>query len=450
MHLSAGCRAASARSVVTLRPWPVALGTSLCLVLLAVSGHAGADESADLPTPGASGVQPAPPAPTASRWFNPESWPFIPVPEIAADPDSGTTLGILPVWLRTDDDHHINRIIAPDILYNPYFGYGFHGRVFEYPSEDQQWSLEGGAKERVEREFDAEFQHGRLRHRHWSYTGSLVYDRSGTPRFFGIGNNSPAIAETNYTNQQKYLQGQVGYNFTRALQLQYTFRLRSVDVLPGTLERIASIETRFGHILGIGTNTEQLNRLSLIYDTRDSFTAPRSGMAWVIYGGAASKAGLFNDSLYSEAGLDGRVFLPLRADTILATHVSLRYLPSGHRVPFWALSSIGGGQSEIGGEQPLRGFGEGRYYDRNSFSATAELRHVVFSFDAISHVDIEVAPFVDVGDVFARPTSFPIQQLHKVAGVGFRGIARPSVVGYVDVGYGSEGAAVFTGINYPF
>jgi len=45
---------------------------------------------------------------------------------------------------------------------------------------------------------------------------------------------------------------------------------------------------------------------------------------------------------------------------------------------------------------------------------------------------------------------FPIHGLHKVAGVGFRGIARPSVVGYVDIGYGSDGAAVFTGINYPF
>jgi len=34
--------------------------------------------------------------------------------------------------------------------------------------------------------------------------------------------------------------------------------------------------------------------------------------------------------------------------------------------------------------------------------------------------------------------------------VGFRGIARPFVVGYVDIGHGSEGAAVFTGLNYPF
>jgi hypothetical protein len=40
--------------------------------------------------------------------------------------------------------------------------------------------------------------------------------------------------------------------------------------------------------------------------------------------------------------------------------------------------------------------------------------------------------------------------LHKVAGIGFRGVANPFVVGYVDLGYGSEGVAAFTGINYPF
>jgi hypothetical protein len=40
--------------------------------------------------------------------------------------------------------------------------------------------------------------------------------------------------------------------------------------------------------------------------------------------------------------------------------------------------------------------------------------------------------------------------VHSVGGVGFRAIAEPFVVGYVDVGYGGEGAAVFSGINYPF
>jgi len=116
-------------------------------------------------------------------------------------------------------------------------------------------------------------------------------------------------------------------------------------------------------------------------------------MTWVVYGGVASRSGVLNNSLYSEAGIDGRVFWPINPQTLLATHVSLRYLPSTSRLPFWALSSLGGGQSVVGGEQPLRGFGEGRFYDRNSFSATAELRRTAFEFDAISHVEIEITPF---------------------------------------------------------
>jgi hemolysin activation/secretion protein len=126
-------------------------------------------------------------------------------------------------------------------------------------------------------------------------------------------------------------------------------------------------------------------------------------------------------------------------------------LLTSDRVPFWALSSVGGGDSAIGGNQPLRGYGEGRYYDRDYFSSTIEIRHRVLDFDAIStHVEIEVTPFVDLGRVFARNGTFPLEQLHQVYGIGFRGIARPSVVGYVDIGYGGSGVAAFTGIAYPF
>jgi hypothetical protein len=52
--------------------------------------------------------------------------------------------------------------------------------------------------------------------------------------------------------------------------------------------------------------------------------------------------------------------------------------------------------------------------------------------------------------VFHNAGTVPLDDLHKVIGMGFRGIAAPFVVGYVDIGYGSEGAAVFTGLNYPF
>ncbi len=432
-----------------LRRLALTLASGLCVL---GAQTVAAESGTNVPTPDASGVQPTAPSPVLAEkhWYNPENLPFLPVPEIGQDPDSGLTLGILPVWLSTDEEHKIRRIIAPDLIYNPNFGAGFHGRIYDYPSEDRQWSLITGISERVQRIVDAEYQLGRLRQHEWSFIGSVIYERAGEPRFFGIGNNSPRRAESNYTEQQELLQGQLGYNFSPAWQLLLTARLRSIDVLPGTLTRIASLTEAYPGLRGIGTNYEQLNRLSIVYDSRDNFTAPREGSAWVLYGGAASRKGVLNDSLYSEVGLDGRHFLPLDASTVLATHVSVRYLPTYHRLPFWALSSLGGGESVVGGEQPLRGYGAGRFYDRNSFSASAELRHTWLTFDAISHVELEIAPFIDVGDVFHHADQLPIRALHKVGGVGFRGIARPSVVGYVDIGYGSDGAAVFTGINYPF
>ncbi|HEX4242354.1 MAG TPA: BamA/TamA family outer membrane protein [Steroidobacteraceae bacterium] len=423
-----------------------------CALLTAHAWSLDADpDPTAAPAPG-----PLPPAPAApkkglARWFDPSTAPFIPVPEIAVDPDSGTTLGVIPTWLKTDEHHEITRIIAPDVLYNPYFGWGVHGRIYGYESSDEQWSMVAGVKERVEREFDGEYQVGRLRESRWSINASLISDRSGTPRFYGIGNNSSEVEETNYTDQQQKAQVQVGYNLSHAWQLQYTGRFQVVDVLPGTLEKVATLESRFGHILGVGTNKQFLNRFSVVYDTRNDLVVPTSGLEVVAYGGLAARDGLVNDSMYSEAGGDGRAFMPLARDTVLVTHMSIRYLPTAHEVPFWALSSLGGGQSVLGGEQPLRGYGEGRYYDRDSFSYSIELRRKVYTLDASStFVDIEVTPFMDLGRVFARSSTLPFDNLHQVYGIGFRGIARPFVVGYVDVGYGSEGVAAFTGLNYPF
>jgi len=403
------------------------------------------------PAPDAGGAAPQLPPPGLSQWFNPTTAPFIPVPLIGTDPNSGTTLGLLPVWIKTDEHHEISRIIAPDILHNPYFGYGVDGRVYEYSSRDEQSSLDAGIKQRVERTFDAEYQLGRLRDQRWSFNGSLIYDRSGVPRFFGIGNKSPKRDETNYTDSQILAQVQIGLNFNHIWQLLYTARMRSVDVTDGTLAGIPTLESRFGRILGDGRTNVLLNRFSIIYDTRDDLTIPSRGMEWIAYAGGAARSGLLNDSLYSEAGVDGRNFWPVAPKTVLAAHVALRYLPSTNQVPFWALSSLGGGESQTGGDQALRGYGQGRFSDRNSFAASAELRRTVFSFDAVStRVDIEMAPFVDLGRVFSRTSTLPFEQLHHVVGVGFRGIARPFVVGKVDVGYGNEGVAIFTGLNYPF
>ena len=428
----------------------------ICRLVLAFGGALAltpATRAASLDAPAPPPPAPAAPAPSSGGWLDVSTWPLIPVPLIATDPDSGTTLGVLPTWLHTNDQHEITRIIAPDLLHNPYFGVGAHFRVFEYPSTDEQWSVVLGIKERVEREFDYEFQKGRLRETNWSYNSSLIFDRSGVGRFYGYGNSSLSGAVTNYTASQLLGQVQVGYNLNHTWQLQYTMRARRMEITEGTIPKIPSIEKQFPHLFGLGVTNEVLNQIALVYDTRDDATIPTRGSQWVAFVGVNGHDATISDSIYTMAGLDARTFvpLPILPDTILAAHLAVRYVPSGHKIPFFDLSSIGGGTSDIAGEQLLRGFGQGRFVDRNSFDTTIELRHHAFSFDAAaSHVDIEVAPFLDMGEVSSHTGADPFSALHKVVGIGVRGIARPSVVGYVDMSYGSEGLTIFTGINYPF
>lgn len=406
------------------------------------------------PVPPQSAAQSVPqaPAPLPARvthWYNPLTWPFLPIPEIITDPNSGTTIGLLPTWLITNEQHYIDRIIAPDIQYNQYFGWGGHARILDYPSADVEWSAVAGGSERVQRKIDLEYLKGRLREHLISYAGSLVYMRDGTPRYYGIGNNSQLAAQTNYTSNQSLVQAQAGLNLSHAWQLSYTLQWQQVQVLPGTLPKVPSIETLFGQDI-LRTDHELLHQLAMVYDSRDDVTIPTRGMRWVGYAGIATSS-LAGTTLYSEAGVDGSGYWRLTPTTILAAHVALRYMPSAPHAAFWQLSSLGGGSSVPGGIQPLRGFGEGRFTDRNLSSGTLEVRQHVAGLAVFNtHIAIEVTPFLDLGQVFESASASPVSQLHTVYGVGFRGVAAPFIVGYVDVGHGSEGVAVFTGVKYPF
>jgi len=411
--------------------------TLVVFLCFALAARAGADE------PASSGI---------GRWFNPATAPIIPVPAIDIDPNSGTTLGVIPVYLVSDQHGEIGRIYAPDLVYNQYFGWGVDARLFAYPSANTQWYIEGGAKERVESNFDAQYWTGRLREDRWSFLTELTYDRSGTNRFYGVGNGSRIFDQVVYVNQQKFFIAQIGFNITPHWQLAYRLMPREVEILPGKLPHIPPIdEKRFPGLLGIGVTHEFLNRVLLTYDSRDDLTIPTRGGAVVLYGGVASRDGGMNSSLFEEAGVDARWYWSPNPSRTWAAHMSLNFLPIVHRIPFWALSSIGGDQSIIGGAQPLRGFGVGRFYDRDSFSLSVEMRQRVATFNAVStRIELQITPFIDTGTVFSRSSDSPVTALHKVFGVGFRGLARPFVVGFVDLGVGSEGVAVFTGINYPF
>lgn len=414
--------------------------TLVVLALAAMPGAQGAPPAA----------QPTPAAVPAASWFDPATAPFIPIPEIDIDPQTGVTLGVIPTWLRTDERDEITRIIAPDVIHTQYFGWGARMREFGFPSADTQWSVVGGLKQRVEREFDARYIAGQARTGTLSWSIEAVYDRSGTPRFFGIGNQSPRTNETSYLDNQGRVDFVAGRNFSPALQLAYVTSWRMVDVRPGVLKGVPSIEARFPEVKGLGTEHAWQQGAMLTYDTRDSPVIPRSGARYALYGGFASRR-LGSSGSYSYLGAEASQYRPLASDLTLAWHVAARYMPAAADAPFWALSSLGGDRSEIGAREPLRDDGTDRYLDRNLIAGGVELRTRVATFNAFrTVVNLELAPFVDVGKVFADSGADPLSHLHTAIGIGVRAVASPYVVGYVDVGFGRDRAAAFSGIDYPF
>jgi Omp85 superfamily domain len=392
----------------------------------------------------------AQPNPDWWQLFDPRTSPIIPIPEVGTDPNGGTTVGLLPVYLVKSPQGEISEIVAPDVTYNQYLGYGGHMRVLAFPSGDTQWSVVLKAKEHIERGADLLYTTGLSRQTPWSYSVHLQYDRSATDRFFGIGNDTSEGAQTNYTNEQVLLDATLGWNLSPALQLGWTLRPHYVAIEPGAIPSLPFIRQSFPDLPGVSTDHEFFNRLYLSYDTRDSISLPTKGSQAVVSAGATDSSFLSSTS-YAVLGVDFRHYQPVSDRVILAGHVALRYMPEANNAPFWALSSLGGDRSVPSEEQPLRGFGEDRFVDRNLSSGGVEVRTRVLDLDVFSTaVSLEIAPFVETGSVFHSLSDSPVRDLHTIGGVGFRAIARPSILGYVDVGYGSEGAAVFSGINYPF
>jgi len=381
---------------------------------------------------------------------DPDTWPFIPVPEIATDPNGGTTVGILAAVLYTDAKNQITNIFAPDLETNTTLGPGGTFRFLSYPSEDTNWYATAGGQEKIARHVDVDYQTGRTRKQWWSFEGRFFFEKDPTERFYGVGNDSRLGNETNYTTNQFYGLGVLGLNFTEDLQLALSIRPRQVRIQHGGFDNLPSIFQIFPNQKGINGGSEVLNQAVLSYDTRDSLQVPRKGGLAEAYFGIADRR--FGSSIsYTHFGGEIRRYYAISDKVTLAGHAFIEYDPSGNETPFWSMGRLGGQESLLTDQETLRGYGAGRFVDNNVAVANGEVRTRIWDHDVFgTHGIVELAPFLDVGRVAHNMGFDPFSQSHTAGGVGFRGIAEPFVVGFVDVGYGGEGVAVFSGINYPF
>jgi hemolysin activation/secretion protein len=224
-----------------------------------------------------------------------------------------------------------------------------------------------------------------------------------------------------------------------------------VRVEQGIIPTLANTRVAFASAPGIAGARIAGGKLTFLYDTRDSQLTPIKGSYVNFSTELNSNVERDEANRWLRFTLDARHLFPHDGDSkvfvvrFLADGVMRARLSPQEAIPFYE-------RPTLGGENTLRAFGLNRYFDNQAWAINIEERILVYQKDFVGHkVDLEVAPSLDMGKVQDLSVQgFSLNQAQINPGVGFRVMARPHVVGRLDVAYGRDGGNAFVGVDYPF
>lgn len=371
---------------------------------------------------------------------------FIPLPAIGTSPNEGNTYGVLPVWLFLDEQGGIRRIFAPSVTFNETIGVNGTFRYFVYPEPGALVQMIAAASTRGNRVFRLFYADSRLGPDGRYYlAGQARFDADPTSRFFGIGPEAPEADETNFTSRDASIFVTGGLNFGAYWRLTLTERVRNDDVRRGGVKGLPFIGERFPGVPGVDGAAIHAQRIDLTFDTRDVASLTTRG-GFLGLGFEVASQALGSDDDFRRAVFDARLFVPVprRSERFITVLRGFFEFVDGRQVSFFE-------QATLGGDDTLRGFGRNRFTDHNSVVLNVEERVKLFTLDLFgTRSEWEIAPFAEAGKVYARVRDLNLDDLAWSAGVGFRGVVRPTVVGRADIGVGPEGVATFVGLGFPF
>ncbi|HEX4047666.1 MAG TPA: BamA/TamA family outer membrane protein [Elusimicrobiota bacterium] len=386
--------------------------------------------------------------PAALRWMlKPiKRGMFVRLPVIDTDPNRGITYGIMPILvLQGKHDDRIEQIYAPSLNYNKDFGLSPTFRYYYYPEEDAAF-IGRASKARYEHEVMTEYEDHSFLGSPYDVMVRFQKNRDAGQRFYGIGPNSSQYADANYIQDYWQYNWGVGVPLSAGSPVRAHLSQRYIAsrILNGPLKGLPEFDAAFPEEFSNHSQQTNETRVNLDYDTRDHAVTTGRGTYDNVFA-EASVRGYLSEYDYERYGADSRWFVPVPDHPAHVIALQGRYEQVvGPTPPFWLLSSMGGKYS-------LRAYGDGRYVDRGTATLNVEDRIKLYEAKTAGvTTEIQVAPFVGLGEVFDNPEVASARYARPVFGSAIRAVARPQVVGSVDVGVGREGVAVFTDINYSF
>lgn len=274
----------------------------------------------------------------------------------------------------------------------------------------------------VEITSNAFFNNDRLWH-----TGSFYYQKFPNT-FYGIGNNTPDSGEEKYTAGITRINPSLLFRVAPNLYLGPQIHFESWQLLE--TEPNGRLTNRT--IAGSGTTTVAGVGVTVNYDERDNIFAPQRGRFYqAVF--LASQGFIGSTFDFTRTRFDLREYFPLGNTHIFAAQL-LFHTTTG-TVPFRFLP-------QIGGQNILRGYFEGRYMDKNMAAVQAEYRSpFIHRFGC--------AVFGGFGDVANRIPAISTGNLKYSYGIGLRFAFIPEefIILRIDYGRGNNSDGVYVTLN---
>lgn len=370
---------------------------------------------------------------------------YFVIPAVATSKNDGVDVGVIVPYLFANDEGRITQIIAPMYVHNEFLGSRATLNLFGYPTRGEELKLIGSITEKIERKFVGTYRNLYIKGGRFSLEASAGFYKNATARFFGLGNQTSEDNETNYTDRELLGHISAGMFIGPGMRLIWTERLRNVEVQVGGVPNLPFTQAVFPAVKGTGGGTVLGHQLAFLRDSRDDTLTPTVGSFTWVFVELAQSLTADSSTVFSRYGAEYRILLP--NETKRYTFVfrgRLEATVGGAEIPFFERSSLGG-------QNTLRGYGVGRFVDNHSVVLNFEERIQLFHLRILGTVtEVEVAPFLDLGKVTNTFRYRAFAEYEVNPGIGFRAIARPNVVGRVDLATGNEGRAIFAGLDFPF
>lgn len=365
----------------------------------------------------------------------------VPLPVWATSPNEGNTWGVMPVLLRVcAADQSTQWLIAPSVTWNSVIHYTASMRFYDYLDPDTALQVIASASTRINYRLVARWQRLPGDDGTWTDEATLDVDRNAFARFYGLGPDTPARAETSYTSARVLISERRGRNLAHHLNAGILVGFERDAIEDRGVPGLPLAPERFPDVPGMRGGAVLWQGIDLRYDDRDGGDYAEKGVR--VEASLAVVEGLVRSPTFVRAGAQARGILP-----------ELTWLSGAARAMWTAVSDAGAPfylQSWLGGSFALRGFPDGRFVDRQAWTIEAEQRIRLVQTHLMGvAVDWRADPFIAVGQVF-RTAGSALSHPRVTGGVGLRAVVPPSLVGRVDLASGGEGLAVYAEIGYPY